>query len=292
MLLSPFQVECLLPGHAAALVELAARYGTDWVAALLEPWCDARKVWGYPPGRRDWVLSLPELCLALNAEGPAGTEAARLLAGQAWRWLGGEVTSSASLPPSRRERYLTELGPALTAVLVAATGAGEVARVEEITDFARRQPHEVIPWLLAALRDATRLPPGRWEQAGFDDLAKGCAARLRVLLGRPRRGDDDWSIQLPPGGCACELCSTLKAFLASPTRRAYDWPLATDKRRHVHSRIDGAELPVTHVTRRTGRPYTLVLTKTERLFDGERAARAKDEAAAWWLATEWGVGDS
>jgi hypothetical protein len=28
------------------------------------------------------------------------------------------------------------------------------------------------------------------------------------------------------------------------------------------ARIDAAELPVTHVTRRQGRPYTLVLNKT------------------------------
>jgi hypothetical protein len=45
-------------------------------------------------------------------------------------------------------------------------------------------------------------------------------------------------------------------------------------RRHVHERIERAELPVTHVTRRTGRPYTLVLTKTGALFTVERAARA------------------
>ena len=38
----------------------------------------------------------------------------------------------------------------------------------------------------------------------------------------------------------------------------------------MHSRIDAAELPVTHVTRRQGRPYTLVLAKTDALFAREQ----------------------
>jgi hypothetical protein len=290
MLLGPFQVESLLPGHAAALAELAARYGTDWAGTLLGAWFGDRRSWVYLPGRRDWVLSLPALSVALIAEGTAGTEAAHLLVGEAWRWLRGEVsTGVASRGPSQREQYLTELGQPLTAVLVAASRAGESARVEEITDFARQQPHEVIPLLLAALRDAAQLAPDIQQQAGFGDLARGCAARLRVLLGRPRRADDDWSIQLPPGGCTCDLCPTLKAFLAASARHTYEWPLATGSRQHIHSQIDAAELPVTHVTRRTGRPYTLVLTKTQRLFDAEREAHARDEGALQWLVAEWHV---
>jgi hypothetical protein len=66
-----------------------------------------------------------------------------------------------------------------------------------------------------------------------------------------------------------------------------EWPLRTDGRAHVHSRIDSAELPVTHVTRRTGRPYTLVLTKTERLFATEREERAAFAASLEWLTANW-----
>jgi hypothetical protein len=42
------------------------------------------------------------------------------------------------------------------------------------------------------------------------------------------------------------------------------------RRAHVHSRIDAAELPVDHRTRRVGRPYTLMLSKSATLFDRER----------------------
>ncbi len=55
---------------------------------------------------------------------------------------------------------------------------------------------------------------------------------------------------------------------------------------NVHSRIDAAELPVSHVTRRQGRPYTLVLNKTNALFAREQEARARDQADLEWLAAE------
>jgi hypothetical protein len=48
-----------------------------------------------------------------------------------------------------------------------------------------------------------------------------------------------------------------------------------------------AELPVTHQTRRSGRPYTLVLTKTEALFERERQARRRDEDDLAWLDKVW-----
>jgi hypothetical protein len=62
----------------------------------------------------------------------------------------------------------------------------------------------------------------------------------------------------------------LRTFLGSRSRRIFEWPLAKDARRHVHARIDSAELPVRHQTRRQGRPYTLVLTKTDELFTRQR----------------------
>jgi hypothetical protein len=68
-----------------------------------------------------------------------------------------------------------------------------------------------------------------------------------------------------------------------------EWPLANEGRRHVHSRIDSAELPVRHQTRRQGRPYTLVLTKTEELFTREQTARRQAEAGLAWLTSAWNL---
>jgi hypothetical protein len=75
----------------------------------------------------------------------------------------------------------------------------------------------------------------------------------------------------------------LGTFLADPNRQVHQWPIAEEKRQHVHRTIDGAELPVRHETRRQGSPYTLVLTKTKDLFERDEQAGRRDEADLAWL---------
>ena len=65
----------------------------------------------------------------------------------------------------------------------------------------------------------------------------------------------------------------LARFLLASNEQQLDWPLAKDHRAHVHQTITHHELPVTHVTRRVGSPYVLVLTKTKALFTREAAER-------------------
>jgi hypothetical protein len=43
------------------------------------------------------------------------------------------------------------------------------------------------------------------------------------------------------------------------------------------------------VTRRQGRPYTLVLNKIDALFTREQEARVRDETDLAWLETAWNV---
>ncbi len=143
----------------------------------------------------------------------------------------------------------------------------------------------------SALRAAAELSrDGTGGDAGFGDLAADCAARLSARLSRPRRASGDWSIALPADGCTCDLCDTFRVFLEDKSRRTFEWPLAQQRRQHIHSRIDAAELSVTHVTRRLGRPYTLVLNKTDTLFALEQEARMRDETDLEWLAAQWNLG--
>ena len=118
--------------------------------------------------------------------------------------------------------------------------------------------------------------------SGFDALARNTLAWLESRIARVPRRPDDWSIELPRG-CTCPVCVTLGGFLVDPGRRMMDWPLKEQSRRHVHERIGGHELPVRHVTRRAGRPYTLQLTKTPALFEREQLERQADEVDLQWL---------
>jgi hypothetical protein len=72
-------------------------------------------------------------------------------------------------------------------------------------------------------------------------------------------------------------------------------PLPRPGRRNRHvpgitiARIDAAELPVTHQTRRQGRLYTLVLNKAEALSAREQEARIRDRTDLEWLAAQWNL---
>jgi hypothetical protein len=299
-LLQPFRVESLEQAHAGPLATLAGAYGQRWTADLLRSWFgDGKQAWEYGVDlkRSRWVADrLPGLCRALRAIGGDAGATARLLLDLSWAWLGSEIDAALVLPsPSRRDRQLDELGKPLVAVLTSVSALGAAPLHDTISGHIRKQGEAVTVLELSALRAAaTSLEGGSPEGGlpggtGFAGLGADCAARLRGRLAVAPRAAGEWSIELPAGGCSCELCATLGTFLADPRRRTFEWPLAEPRRKHIHSRIDKAELPVTHVTRRQGRPFTLVLTKIDALFTGEQSARQAAETDLEWLTDCWNI---
>jgi len=293
MLLRPFRVELLTEEHADALASTARDYGQRWTASLLRGWFgEGQPAWSFSEsGRNQWIAGrLPGLTRALDTAGGEAAAAARLLLDLSWTWLGMRIHGSCIVPsPSRRDQLTAALGEPLSAVLASAASLGAAPVLDAVRAHITKQPDPVTVLELATLRAAASSwaapASGTADGAGLDALAADCAARLRARLALSPRTDGDWSIELP-AGCTCELCSSLQKFLAGPDR-VFEWPLAEQRRRHVHERIDRAELPVTHVTRRQGRPYTLVLTKTDALFTDERDARATATADLKWLAARW-----
>ncbi|MET8862314.1 hypothetical protein ABZW11_05080 [Nonomuraea sp. NPDC004580] len=285
MLLRPFALERLVPPHGPAFAALAAHYGDIWTDGLLHHWTEGWRPgsYGLAQAPLEWFEDLPALCAALSAEGSASTAAARRIVELSWTMFAGQVAPALDGPlTSRREAWLTALGAPCSGIIAAAAGLESTGVLEDAHKLARTAGDRAHALAMATLRAAGT------RQGGFDELALNCADRIRLSLAQPQRAPGDWSIELPTG-CACELCEMLDTFLRSPERRAHEWPLAKDRRRHIHARIDEAELPVHHETRRQGRPYTLVLTKTEALFERERRARERHQADLAWLTDEWKV---
>jgi predicted 2-oxoglutarate/Fe(II)-dependent dioxygenase YbiX len=297
MLLHPFRVENLTTGHVDAFGRLVSGYGAQWTTELLRTWFGAgQPAWAYTGGqeRQRWVADLlPGLCVGLHTEhGAGGAMAALGILDLVWEWISRDIgTALASSRPSYHDKALGELARPLASVLAAAVAMKAASTRDGVSAYLRRQGDAVTALEMPALRAAADLPDDSTRRdAGFGDLAADCAARLRARLARPQRTSADWSIELAGGGCACDLCDTLRGFLGDPNRRTFEWPLAEQRRKHVHSRIDGAELPVSHITTRKGRPYTLVLRKTDALFTDEAEARARDQADLEWLAAAWNLG--
>lgn len=281
MLLRPFRLEMLRSGHAKALSALVDTYGERWAEDVIARWSAKRRL-RHPDdlGPEAWSCSLPGLCLALREAGDTGAQAARLLLRESWRWVSERIDRGLELPsPSHREQSVTQLGPALGAILEGSSlvGATDVCG-DAVGILCSRD--ELLGCAIAALR---AIPASKWRTVGLDAVAAHSAAMLDARLARPSRDHDDWSIALPDG-CDCELCDHLRTFLRDPTRTRLEWALAKDRRAHVHGRIDTAEVPVDHQTRRLGRPYTLVLTKTNALFERDAQQRHGDEQNLAWLA--------
>ena len=281
MLLGPFRLEMLTTSHAKALSALLESYGEPWAGNLVAAWSARhRSYYAKGPRRQEWTATLPALCLALQGAGDAGTTAARLLLQDSWKWLSTVVEQDLDQPaPSQRNESLSELDRPVAAVMEGASLVGAADLRDEAIGLLCRGEDDLVGCAIGVLR-AT--PTSRWQPTGLDAVAAHCTGALEARLARPARAGDDWSIELPKD-CSCELCDGLRTFLHDPSRKTFEWPLAQDRRAHVHRRIETAELPVTHETRRRGRPYTLVLAKTDELFERERQHRRRDEADLAWL---------
>lgn len=280
LLLEPFRLEQLTTGRAKALSALVERYGEPWINNLVAAWSAHRRFSSLDrPDPLQWIASLPALGLALQETGAAGTTTARICTENSWTWLRTVIEQGLGpSAPSRRQEALSKLAGPVAAVL---NGASLVAAAELRDDIVGLlcRDDDTVALAVGVLR-AT--PRQQWHSTGLDTVAAHTTAALETRLAHPIRAEDDWSIELPDG-CSCELCHQLRVFLHERSQRTMEWPLAQDRRAHVHRRIDASELPVTHQTRRQGRPYTLVLTKTGELVERERQHRRRDEADRAWL---------
>jgi hypothetical protein len=282
MLLRPFRLDQVSAREAPTLAAAADRYGVDWFRQLLAEWESARRGSGDDGQRRVWIAELPALCRAL-AERGAGDMAKDLLEVSTAGFLTTLERAGSWAQPSRRAHALGELAGPAAGLLVAAVIA-EDTEVGPKLSAALSADDEQLRCAVTVLRRIAEVAPEQLTVGAIEGLAETTRMRLSVRLARPARDPEDWSI-CAPDTCTCELCDKLRAFLLDPVSRHMDWPLAEQRRRHVHDRIDRFELPVRHETRRSGRPYTLVLTKTSALFERERRVRDVDSVDLRWLET-------
>ena len=142
----------------------------------------------------------------------------------------------------------------------------DAARVAALREAATRTDCEMARTLLPFWHQAVRAEGSAELMANTLRVMDGLAdAELAASLLEPFRIEE------------------LKRFLSDGATTELEWPLNKEDRKHVHGIIDMHELPVTHETRRQGRPYTLILTKTEALFEREVAERKRWQKDLEWL---------
>jgi len=271
VLVEPIRIEQITPKMATRWGDLLTRYGLTWCAQVFERWTSRdERHYNHEP-RTTWLVSLPALSAPLCTCGGDAVELVRRIVRAQWTWLNARLDAWIKPPLSSGAlKTIEDASRPLVGVLAASALADD--RDLPSTIVARLAPERGYPiaGALAILRAGARHGTA---MLGLGPLHDDCARRLAELVAAPPRAPGDWSITTQLG-CKCELCARLGRFLRAANEQQFEWPLAKNRRAHVHGMITSYELPVTHVTRRTGSPFTLVLTKTRALFTRDATERA------------------
>jgi len=269
------------------LAGLTEAYGFTWSRALFEHWYERDRRYGFSGDVGGFEL-LVEACAALHVSGgQAGRDLAIWLVAEEWALIEKAIERALKDPGKPHvQRHLAGLGAPVTRIVRATAAAHEThQRNALVCHLAAQEPGALMPLLVSILRACReQIAPRELRPLGLGALVEHCTATLAAAA-KPAREADDWSIA-PPMVCACDLCDTLGRFLADRELKSVEWPLAKERRRHVHGQIDAYELPVSHVTRRVGRPFKLVLAKQKALFTREARRRTELERDLAWLRRE------
>ena len=161
--------------------------------------------------------------------------------------------------------------PLLLKALVSIKAERLVARVIE---FVRASPDEFSPKdaqvpCLSLLISWARKRTGS-EHPRLTRWLAAVRRDLELATAQPPTPPTDWA-RPADVSCDCRFCSRLNAFLADPTAEATRIPAREDMRAHLIGEIGRHQCDVKYTLERTGRPYSLALTKTTGAF--ERAAK-------------------
>lgn len=288
-LLSPFRIEHVSSKTAPILVSVVEKYGLSWFDESCSSFLSPEDLdYSYQvrssDRKRSWLRALPTFIAALCEEGQGEAKAlARRIVTNQWAWLLKAYRAALRSRPSEVLREVARLDHATLGALDACVVCGATSVQSEIVNFLASGACP--PRALVALLETAAKAYGRSElrTLGLAPVHEHAQRVLAEAVRKPARASDDWSIS-PPGDCECALCAELARFLSDRVRTRFEWPLAQDKRAHVHQKISSDELPVTHTTSRSGRPYTLVLQKMSTLFVREKKEREAWEAGLAWLA--------
>ncbi|MFS8065308.1 MAG: 2OG-Fe(II) oxygenase [Byssovorax sp.] len=278
-LLSPLGPHQMGHRAAPAFGALVERYGVSWAQRLFTVWSEHVRY-----GATPWLPVLPRLGEALTAEGKQGKALAPWLLSREVASLKKRHAVELELREILRDEGANRHLDDILALLETAAVIGAPDLRDDLVAFLVA-PETALPLraagaLLQKCREART--PAAVRAFGLQTLYLHVVDSLEGVLATKARSPDDWSIE-PPSGCKCELCKELSAFLRDRAQIQYPWPLAKERRHHIHGILDRHGLPVTHTTIRRGSPQTLVLTKQKALFEREKALRMQQTTLLAWL---------
>lgn len=292
-LLAPFHLGQIDRSSLPHVLEVLKAHGQEWGWELYTKWMEALGRFGATDGETSWFAFMPTFCTTLHEQGhDHGRQLATRVIDDQWSRIKERcVRQLDDVADPDAVKELSTLSKKIAPILQSCVAVGNRDVHDGILAFlmASNVDYPVLCLTLLLREDRERhASDGDVEDVGQPDLAqlhRHCVSALQSQLAGPARAADDWSITVPMK-CQCNLCEQLGDFLAHRERVRYNWPLAKDGRRHIHNQIERYKLPVTHNTRRSGRPYVLMLAKTKELFKRDSALRQTYERELAWLTQE------
>lgn len=184
-LLRPFQIEDLTSADAPLLDALAGSYGGQWAADRVRDWFTAERIISCVGGRDRWIAGhLRQTCEDLHGLGGASAGTAGALLELAWESVFDDIETCLSWRPDPGYLidHLDDQGEPIAAVLTSAVAIGADDVRDRVCHYLLRQP----PELATALEVPVLHALGEDGDAGFEELAADCAARIRDRLALTR----------------------------------------------------------------------------------------------------------
>ncbi len=120
--------------------------------------------------------------------------------------------------------------------------------------------------LAAILQLESLLSSQQKPQSTIVQWLRACERELSQRVAETRRPPADYRRENKLT-CRCSDCSRVGKFLEAPDGKELRVPMAKERRQHMHQAIDSTRCDLSHFTQRSGRPYTLVFTKTTASYD-------------------------
>jgi hypothetical protein len=280
-LLAPLGPDRITAENASALVAAAERYGLTWSRDLFDRWRERQR---HDEPRGLAVLPVLVRALATHHWGGARALGEAVLRAEIAAFRARVVDARTLVARPDGEAIRHELVREAVVLLEAVAALDSPGPREELRRALVAGGGGLAPMSLVAVLQQAQAKGAGTEigRLDLDELHAHVGASLRVSLATPPRAPSDWSIEADLG-CRCELCRELTAFLRDPVARDRRWPLAKERRRHVHSMIEMFDLPVARDTIRQGSPFVLVLEKQAILFAREVKRREAEAKALRWV---------
>ena len=270
-LLSPLGMRTILHTPESDLLSFAESYGESWFLQQMQNWQVRQHKYN--------VVELDNLVRLVEVF----SKHFRKIANWIWEYqcsliVARDIECAAHDTPKTIKQDLVKRMRRIEVQLYAAQTMDDPQLSNRVVDQLLSYPKLYLTVELAQLiprlmKNQDRSSLALW---GIDRLLAETKARL-MKQAAIRREDDNWSI-LEKVACNCVECEKLKIFLAACRQQKIVWPLAKDRRQHIHEILESMDIPVSHVTQHTGSPHKLVLTKSPELFQisGERARSASE----------------